>query len=162
NTFEGLLVHARDGEGFTLHNRGTADRPQLVHTNQAGEGGHAPYYRVPYLPFETALLGELTEINPKDVMPREDGKGPDKVKVLEAQLANARNDVAKINASLKRKYSENLVEVLRYHESRVEALAAELAEEKTSVAGGGAEGAWAKVPGLVDLLHAEGDAARLR
>jgi DNA invertase Pin-like site-specific DNA recombinase len=161
-TFQGLLVHARDGEGFLLHNRGSSRKSPLVLLNAAGKAGRAPCVTLPFLAFEHALLGQLAEVDPKDVLPKKVDTGPTKLQSLRAELALARKDVEEIKASLKRKYSSHLDEVLRDHESRVQRLEAEESAETARQAGGGPQAAWEKVPSLVDQVEKEGDAARLR
>src|SRR5262249_9621069 len=76
-----LLVHARDGEGFLLHNKGTAREPELLLINATGNGGRGRSYTFPYAIFEKATLRRLREVDPRDVMPRE-GEGPSCADVL--------------------------------------------------------------------------------
>src|SRR5262249_35448551 len=44
NVFKGMLRHARDGEGWFLHNKGKADKPELVLVNTKGGCGRSKCY----------------------------------------------------------------------------------------------------------------------
>lgn len=42
NVFKSMLTHARDGEGFLLHNKGTGAKPDLILITTASNGGRGP------------------------------------------------------------------------------------------------------------------------
>jgi DNA invertase Pin-like site-specific DNA recombinase len=160
NVFRGLLVHARDGEGFILNNHGTGDRPRLVLVAAASKGGrNARSFSFPYPVFETAVLGCLAELDPRELLPKE--AGPSLVEVLRARLGNARAQVKLLQKELRDGYSKAVAAVLREQEALAEKLAGELMEEEARAARP-AEAAWGELPGLVDLIQAGGDEARLR
>src|SRR5262249_39911819 len=100
NVFKGILKHARDGEGFVLHNKGTANEPELSLINATGEGGRDRCYTFPYPVFEEAVLGLLREVDPRDVLPREK-ETPSRAEVLRAQLGNVRSDLVGLQEELK-------------------------------------------------------------
>jgi DNA invertase Pin-like site-specific DNA recombinase len=160
NVFKSLLTHARDGEGFVLNNKGTAEEPELILINLTGNEGRSRCYTFPYPVFEEAVLGLLREVNPRDVMPRED-EGPSRAEVLRAKLANVRQDVASIKAELKAGFSKALVALLREKEAEEEAFAGELQDELARSVRPAAR-AWKELPGLVDLIKRGGDEARLK
>jgi DNA invertase Pin-like site-specific DNA recombinase len=162
NVFKGILKHARDGEGFVLHNKGTADEPELSLINATGEGGRGRCYTFPYPVFEEAVLGLLREVDPRDVLPREK-ESPSRAEVLRAQLGNVRRDMAGLQEELKAGFSKALAAVLRGREAEEERLAGELQEELARSVKPAAR-AWKELPPLVDLVReaADPDAARLK
>ena len=162
NVFKGLLAQALDGEGFALHNQGTADKPRLVLINNAGIEGRGPYTTFPYIVLETAVLRELREVDYRDVMPSE--KQPrSRASVLRAKLADVRSDVAQLQADLNGGYSKALAAVLRDREAAEEEVAKELQEELARSVRP-VEKAWQELPDLADSIQKADDpeAARLR
>jgi DNA invertase Pin-like site-specific DNA recombinase len=150
NLFKSMLRHARDGEGFVLHNKGTAKKPELVLVNAVGEGGRGKCYTFPYPLFEEAILRHLSEVDPAEILPRQ-GEAPDRVEVLRAQLKNIRADLARIQDDLKEGYSKGLAAVLREREAQEEQVATELQDELAR-ASKPAEKAWEELPSLVGLV----------
>src|SRR5262249_7913796 len=73
NAFKSQLTHARDGEGFVLHNKGTGSRPELILVNATGNDGRGRCYTFPYPIFEEAVLRLLREVDPREVLPNEEG-----------------------------------------------------------------------------------------
>jgi hypothetical protein len=160
NTFKGLLRHARDGEGWVLHNKGTAAKPELILVTATSEGGRGPGYTFPYPVFEEAILSRLKEVDPTDVLP--DAKAEaNRADALRAQLAAARQDMADLKADLVREYSKALASVLREREAAEEKTAEALQEELAKSARP-AERAWKDLPSLVDLIRRDGDDGRLK
>jgi DNA invertase Pin-like site-specific DNA recombinase len=164
NVFQSLLTHARDGEGFFLHNHGHGvardGGPNLVLVNSAGMAGRAQLYTFPYPVFEEAVLGLLREVDPKDVLPRSQ-ESPGKADMLRARLANVRADLAALHAELKAGFSKTLAAVVRDREAEEEVVAGQLQEELARSARP-AERAWKDMPGLADLVKRGGDEARLK
>jgi DNA invertase Pin-like site-specific DNA recombinase len=163
NVFRSLLVHARDGQGFLLHNKGTSKAPFPVLINTSGNEGRGKSYTFPYHVFEEAVLSKLREVDPKSVMPRRDKDAPSRADVLRAALVNVRADITAIQADLRAGYSKALSDVLRDKEAEEERLATELQEELARSAVP-AERAWEELPSLASLVEAapDPDAARLR
>jgi DNA invertase Pin-like site-specific DNA recombinase len=160
NTFRGLLRHARDGEGWALHNKGTAAKPELVLLNAAGVDGRGRCWTFPYGVFEEAVLGQLKEVDPADVLPRRQ-EAAGRLDVLRAKLVAVRHDLTALKADLAEQYSKALAAVLREREQQEEKLAAELQEELAKAVVP-AERAWGELPSLVDLIRDGGDDARLK
>jgi DNA invertase Pin-like site-specific DNA recombinase len=162
NVFRGLLKHARDGEGWVLHNKGPSAKPELLLVNTSGVEGRSRCYTFPYPLFEQAVLGLLREVDPRDILPR-DGAGPSRADVLRAKLASIRQDIGSIQEDLKAGYSKALVEVLRNHEAAEEQAALALQEELSKTIRPAAR-AWEDLPNLVDLIRSasDPDAVRLR
>ena len=162
NVFKGLLRHARDDEGFVLHNKGMATNPELLIINARGIGGRSRSYTFPYLIFETAVLKLLKEVDPETILQREP-HSKSRADVLRAKLANLRQDLARIQADIKAKYSRALVEVLHQIEAEEEQTANELQDELMKTAKP-LEKAWAEVPTLADLIQNadDPDLARLK
>jgi DNA invertase Pin-like site-specific DNA recombinase len=161
NVFQSLLVSALDGEGFFLHNQGTTARPKLQLVNYASRAGRARTQTFPYDVFEEAILSQLAEVNPEDVLPRQEAEKPSAIEVLRARLKNIRADIAGLKADLRGGYSKHLTDVLREKETEEERIAGELQDELAKSVRP-AEKAWEGVPKLVDLVRKEGDEARLR
>lgn len=160
NVFRGLLVHARDGEGWALHNKGKRDRPEMVLLNASGVHGRGRCYTFPYPVFEEAILGRLKEVNPSDVLPGR-AEQTSRADILRAQLAVVRQDLAGLKQDLSQRYSKALADVLREREAREEDVAQQLQDELAKVARP-AERAWGELPSLVDMIREGGDEARLR
>jgi DNA invertase Pin-like site-specific DNA recombinase len=160
NVFKGMLTHARDGEGFMIHNKGTRGGPGLILVNTSGIEGRSPCYTFPYPVFESAVLGLLREVNPADVLPKKAG-GPSRADVLREKLKAVRGDMAALKADLSAGYSKSLAAVLRQKESEEEAVGKELQEELAKAVRP-AEKAWKNLPSLVDVIAKEGDDARIR
>jgi DNA invertase Pin-like site-specific DNA recombinase len=162
NTFKGLLTHARDGQGFVLHNKATKASPKLLLVNGSGAEGRGRRWMFPYLVFEEGILGLLREVDPRDVLPKK-GETPSQADVLRGRLANVRGDVAGLQQELKAGFSKALAAVLREKEEEEERLAAELMDElaKSVVP---AERAWKELPSLVAMIQKadDPDAVRLK
>jgi DNA invertase Pin-like site-specific DNA recombinase len=157
NTFQGLLVNASDGEGFFIHNK----RSQLMLEGAAGANGRGKSQTFPYDVFEEAILGQLREVKPEDVLPTPQTDKPKTVDVLRAKLANIRADIAGLQADLKQAYSKALAAVLREKEAEEELTASALQDELAASVRP-VEKAWEELSSLVDLVRVQGDEARLR
>src|SRR5262249_49766918 len=128
NVFKSLLTHARDGEGFILHNKGTAAEPELILVSARGEGGRDRCYTFPYPVFEEAVLRLLHELDPRDVLPKEK-ETTSRLDALRARLADVRHDLAGLQAELKHGFSKAIAGVLREKEIEEERIGLELQEE---------------------------------
>jgi hypothetical protein len=163
NVFQSLLTHARDGEGFFLHNHGTGAKPRLLLVTASGISGRSERnYSFPYPVFEEAVLKLLREVRPKDILLREKEEAS-RADVLRAKLRNARQDVAQLQEDLKGGYSKALATVLREKEEEAERAAGELQEELARSLKPAAR-AWEGFPGLADAIRTapDPDAVRLR
>jgi DNA invertase Pin-like site-specific DNA recombinase len=163
NVFKSLLRHARDGEGFHLHNKGTRAKPELLLLSAKGISGRGRCYTFPYPIFEEAILDWLEELDPRDILPKEK-EAPSKAEVLRARLANVRQDIARLKEDLKEQgYSKALSAVLREQEDAEEKVALKLQEELSRTVKPAAR-AWDELPGLVEMIKgaADPDDVRLR
>jgi DNA invertase Pin-like site-specific DNA recombinase len=161
NTFQGLLVNALDGEGFYIRNHGSKTKPRLLLINAAAGNGRSRSQSFFYSIFEEAILGLLREVNPADVLPKQQQGKPSTADTLRAKLANIRATISGLQADLKEGYSKALAAVLRDREQEEETVAGLLQDELAKNVRP-AERAWQELPGLVDLIEKYGDEARLR
>jgi DNA invertase Pin-like site-specific DNA recombinase len=156
NAFAGLIRHARDGEGWELHNKGTADEPDLVLVNAHGASGRGRSYTFPYdRVFEPAVLGLLREVKAADILPREKEEAS-RADVLRAKLANIRQDLAQMKEDLRAGYSKGLAALFREKEVEEERAAADLQDELARSVKPAAK-LWGEVPGLVDAVRGAED-----
>jgi DNA invertase Pin-like site-specific DNA recombinase len=161
NAFAGLLVHARDGEGFEMVNPRTAAKPHFLLVASAGRNGKGgTSYTFPYRVFEEAILSCLREVDPRDVLPRADG-GASRVEVLKAKLANVREQVRQLQEELREGFSKGLAAVLREQEAQEGTLTGELQEELARAARP-VEQAWREVHSLAAVVKEGGDEVRLK
>lgn len=163
NVFKSLLTHARDGEGFLLHNKGTRAKPELILINHVANGGRAEKgYTFPYPVFEEAVLKLLRELDAATVL-TQDIVPPALLNVLRAKLANHREDIASIKKDLTGGYSRGLADVLRATEAAELVVANDLQDELARVAKPLTR-SWEELPSLIDLVRGAEDpeAARLK
>jgi DNA invertase Pin-like site-specific DNA recombinase len=160
NLFRGMLVDARNGEGFYLAEKVDGGKRRTILRNFAGYSGHGSNITFPYLVFETAVLKLLREVDPTDVLPKKD-KGPSRVDVLREKLRAVRADMAGLQADLAAGYSKALAAILRGKEAEEEDIGKELQEELAKAVRP-AEKAWKDLPTLAEMVAKEGDPARLR
>jgi DNA invertase Pin-like site-specific DNA recombinase len=159
NVFKGLLRHARDGGGWLLTNRQTTARPNMVLLNAGGAAGRDCCYTFPYPVFEEEILGRLIELDPAKVLPRKDG--PSRAHVLRAKLAEVRARQQQAKSDYKARPGKSLAEIVNDLDAEEERAATELQEELARTVKP-VEKAWEELPGLVQMIRKEGDAARLR
>jgi DNA invertase Pin-like site-specific DNA recombinase len=163
NVFQGLLINALDGEGMYIHaksKRSPRGDLRLALFNAAAANGRAPWQSFPYDVLETAVLGQLAEIRPEDVLPRTTEQ-PNKAEVLRATLKQIRGDIAGFVADLKKGHSKHLSALLVDLEKEEERIAGLLQDELAATARP-AEKAWEQLPSLVDMIRVHGDEARLK
>ena len=160
NVFRGLLTHARDGEGFVLHNKGTAKEPELILVNASGMSGHSRCYTFPYPIFEEAILRLLREVDARDVLPQSKQERS-RVDVLRAKLKNIRDDMERLQEELKAGFSKAIVNVLRDREAAEEEIGKDLQDELARSAKP-ASRAWKELPGLAELVQSADDPDEVR
>lgn len=162
NVFKGMLTHARDGEGFVLHNKGTAKKPDLILINAASNGGRDKGYCFSYPVFEEAILSRLREIDPASVLPS-NTSGPSTAAALRAKLAACRENVTGLKRDLATGYSKALADVLRQAEAAEEVAANDLQDELARTAKPLAKN-WEELPSLIDVIRKaeDPDLARLK
>lgn len=165
NVFAGLLRNARDGDTYimsqrTSRSRGRVLRKFAVLQNRRAEEGAARMWSFPYDVFERAILAELRELNPADVL-GDDG-GAAELKVLEDELQALDGELAALAASLERRFNEHLLAVSERKGARRDEVATKLAQARTRAATP-VTATWAELPGLIDGLgKGEARDARLR
>jgi DNA invertase Pin-like site-specific DNA recombinase len=161
NVFKGLLKHARDDEGFMVHNKGTVKEPALLLINTSGMEGRAERcYTFSYPVFEEAILGLLQEIDPATIL-ADQAAVPARTDVIRAQLKNCRGDLARLKADLRAGYSKTLVELVREAEEKEVTLANQLQDELARTAKPLAR-SWGEVPTLIDAIRKAPDPAAAR
>jgi hypothetical protein len=115
----------------------------------------------PFEPLEEALLSRLREIDPREVLPRQDRWG-DKVLALTGKRADLDGRIEKVKAQLiDGGEIAPLVDVLRALQAKLAAAEGELAEARREAASP-LSGAWGEFPSLLDALDAGGEDARVR
>jgi hypothetical protein len=132
NLFAGLLVHARDGGGFILHNKGTGARVELLLVNATGREGLSRNYTFPYASFEKAILRRLREVKPEEIAPVASTSEPNRVEVLKAKLANVAQEIEGLTEDLRQGYSPALTAVLREKEAQQKSIKEELEREQAA------------------------------
>jgi DNA invertase Pin-like site-specific DNA recombinase len=148
NLFAGLLVDARDGG--TLTYKHLAGKPSALVPVGAKQGRGTPWTSFPLAPFEEAVLGELAEIKPRDVFPR-DGTA-NEIDALEGRLA----EIDTLSATWKAKMDNPAIvdvvaEKLAELNGQRKALVAEL-EAARQEAADPADDAWGRFRSLAALL----------
>ena len=157
NVFQGLLINARDGLNFRMHNYGSTAKPALFLRDAGSLEGHpAPaYYSLPYLDFEKAVLGALVEVRAADVF-TDPSAVQSSADALRAQLALVRSDLAGLKGQLAARFSKTISELVYAKEAEeldlVNRLQDELARSARPV-----ERAWGDVPGLVEAIRTAAD-----
>jgi DNA invertase Pin-like site-specific DNA recombinase len=162
NVFKSMLKHARDKEGFLLHNKGTGDKPDLILINAKGNGGRSKSYTINYHPFEEHILRLMEEVDPREILPRQKEE-PNKADVLKAKLANIREDLTSVSEDLKAGYSKTLGNRVRELETEEQRIETDLQKElQRTVKPIGK--AWRDLPSLIDTIRnaEDPDEARLR
>jgi DNA invertase Pin-like site-specific DNA recombinase len=164
NIFQGLLRDARTGDALVLapKGKGGADRQYTPARALRGlDGGPSISFRVGVL--EDAILGQLREIDPREVLPPSDGAA-DKVLTLTGKLTALEARAEKLKARLVEEDDlDDLIGPLRELEARRKAVADELAGAKREAASPLSE-SWGELGGLLDALKnaPDPDDARIR
>lgn len=98
NLFGGLLKNARDGCTYYAATRSDNGCVSKVLLNQSSIEGRSKCYTFPYATFEKAILSQLREIDPADVLGQ--GDGPADATVLRGELDWVRERKAVMAAEL--------------------------------------------------------------
>jgi DNA invertase Pin-like site-specific DNA recombinase len=173
NLFSGLLWNARDKDTYIASSRYSGRRPghpgvlrrMLVTTSYAH--GRGPCWSFPHNVFEMALLQELREVKPADILnpPQTEGDkdAPQAlVEKLEKELAKVDTSIATINADLDRRgESETLLQRLRAKGDQKEDLLRRLTEAKLQKAQP-LPAAWGEMKTLLETLATAPDPADAR
>jgi DNA invertase Pin-like site-specific DNA recombinase len=148
NLFTGLLKDARDGEPIYLNEK----RPGDIRMVSAGAvrgrpgAGHATF---PYQVFEQAVLSQLREIDPREVLGQD--KSPDEAMSLAGQLERVEAKIAELEAELVEGDVATIAKVLRQQEAKKADLVGKLSEAKARAASPVSD-AWGEYRTLADVL----------
>jgi DNA invertase Pin-like site-specific DNA recombinase len=162
NVFSGLLFDARDGGSIQQTNKGKKSSwCRLLVSYKAVQGVEgSKYTSFPAETFERGVLSMLREIDPREIMP--DDQGEDKAQVITGRLAEVETEIEKLKSRLESKgYSDALADVLDRHETRRKKLAAELTDAHQAAASPLGM-AWKDCRSLVDVLDAAPDQEETR
>jgi hypothetical protein len=162
NLFTNLLHDARDGGSLHQINKGEkASGPGLVSYKATQGTPGAKYVTFPLEVFERSILSELREIDPRDVMPPDDGAA-DKVLALTGRLTETESRIEQVKAQLVDGGDlAPLVDVLRTLEDRRARAADELATAKREAATP-LSGAWGEYPSVLSAIDAAPDVEEAR
>src|SRR5262249_21750015 len=130
--------------------------------NMRSTEGDAPCYSFPLDVFERAILSKLREVNPRELLGRDEG--PDELKALENEFAAVQSAIKAIEADLDAHgESRTLYRRLREKEAR-QAELAKLLDAAQQKAANPLSEAWGEFRSLTDALDAAPDLhdARLR
>lgn len=164
NVFAGLLHDATDGGTLVRINKGSkASGPALVSYKATQGVAGSVYTSFPADAFEAAILSQLRELNPRDILPRTDRKDDD-VLALTGRLADLEGRVASIKAKLVGGGDlDALVDVLRTVDADRERVAEDLATARRAAAAPLGE-TWGELRTLADVIEKSKDpeSARVR
>jgi DNA invertase Pin-like site-specific DNA recombinase len=174
NPFAHILRDARSGAGYQARNRrepiwdrarkrrvcSASGRQYMVLEAATAKEGRATY-SFPFAVFERAVFSRLREVDPGEVLGRDNT--PQEIAVLEGQRERVRAERAEVKADMLRRYSSTLAEVAYQLEARERDLDAELTKARQKAATP-AEEAWSEAHTLMDLIDnaPDPDDARLR
>jgi DNA invertase Pin-like site-specific DNA recombinase len=158
NVFSGLLKNALEGDAYYLERRKEGHFVLINNNASNGQAGHRSF---PFDTFEAAVLSMLKEVDPREVMGRDDG--PDEVMALSGELAQIESKIAELEEELLRGDVAALARVLGRLESRKGEVAEQLAAARHKAAHPLSE-AWGEFHSLTEALAAapDPDDARLR
>lgn len=162
NIFSGLVYDARSGEPYwhgMLNSGRTSSRagvPYYVLMSRAVREGRGPAYTFPFQTFEMALLGELKEIDPREVLGRDESK--DETMVLTGERDRVKAKIAELEAELLNGEVAALAKVLRHQESRLQEIEDQLAVAKQNAASP-LDANWTECQGIIEALASAPDPA---
>jgi hypothetical protein len=163
NLFAGLLKNAREGDSYYMTMRTQRKGPPRYHVliNTNCEQGRSPCYAFPYVAFERAVLGELAEIDPREIVGGD--QGDYEVAALSGELATVEAQIAALEAELLEGDIPSIARTLRNREERKRELVTALAEARSKAAHPLAE-SWGECQSLLAALDGAPDPedARLR
>jgi DNA invertase Pin-like site-specific DNA recombinase len=157
NVFTGLVFDARDGGTLQRANKG---KYVLASYNAVQGVEGAQFTSFPYDTFEQAILSCLREIDPRDILPRQE-KGPDKTTVLSGRLVEIEAETEKLKARLQARYSDAVADVLERHETEKRAIAEQLVQAHQEAATPVSH-AWKECGSLLKALDTAPDAEEAR
>jgi DNA invertase Pin-like site-specific DNA recombinase len=161
DVFAGLVRDARDGGTVFCTTRTAAGRHTRILIPTSAREGRLPGVTFPYPAFERGVLSMLAEVDPAEVLGRDDAPG--EVAVLSGELARVEGSIAAVAGELENGESPTLFARLRALEARQGELTARLAAARQQAAHPAAE-AWGEAKGLMGLIDdaADPDGVRVR
>jgi DNA invertase Pin-like site-specific DNA recombinase len=162
NVFAGLLRNAREGDAYYMAIRVERAGRYYVMLNRNSQEGRSPCFSFPYTIFERAILSKLAEIDPAEVVGREDGA--DEVMVLSGELGGVESSIKAILADMDAHgESPVLFRRLRAKEDEQRELTARLTAARAKAAHPLAE-SWGQCRSLLSAIDKapDPDDARLR
>jgi DNA invertase Pin-like site-specific DNA recombinase len=154
NIFSGLIRNARPPhDTYIIASRMDGSGPRKALLNVAHAEGKAPCYLFQLAPFERAVLGELRELDPKEVLPPADEEASqDEAGRLQAELNGIEVELAEAAAFMESQgFSPTIGRRITELESRKKELGERLLDAKARAACP-AEQAWREYGSLIDLL----------
>jgi DNA invertase Pin-like site-specific DNA recombinase len=159
NVFQGLLRGARDGMSYAAAAESLKQSYRILRSTAPRSGEGKPY-SFPYAVFERAVLSQLAEIDPHEIL-NGDG-GPDETLALSGQLAEVESSITLICREMdEHGESPTLFKRLRAKEELQRDLAARLAEARQKASHPLAE-TWGEAQSLLGALDAAADPAEAR
>ncbi|HXD88757.1 MAG TPA: recombinase family protein, partial [Urbifossiella sp.] len=151
--FSGLLRDARDGGPLhQVHKGRKSPGPHLVSYRAAQGLPGTQYVSFPLNAFEAAILRELREIDPRQVVLSDEGDAGDLIASLTGHQVEIENKITKLNAAmLKGGEFDAGLEILRSLDSDLKVVKADLAVALQQAASP-IEAAWGRVKTLADVL----------
>jgi DNA invertase Pin-like site-specific DNA recombinase len=149
NLFGGLLRNARDGGTYYAATRSDNGVVSRVLLNQSSIEGKSRAWTFPYATFERALLSELRELNPADVLGRPEG--PADADVLRGELDWVLERKAALAGELLKGDLAAIADALRQLTAREAELVGRL-DEAAEEAARPLEGTWRDARDLAELL----------
>jgi DNA invertase Pin-like site-specific DNA recombinase len=132
NLWSGLLIDARDGKLGYFRSPAGAKRAYDILVNVSYKERLAPGISFPLHVFETAVLGLLAEIDPREVI---GGIGePDETLAIAGEIAHIEAYVAELEAELARGNVSSIAKKLREQEARLNELKGKQAEAQQKAA----------------------------
>ncbi|HEY2910004.1 MAG TPA: recombinase family protein, partial [Gemmataceae bacterium] len=156
--FSGLLRDARDGGPLHQVNKGRkSPGPHLVSYRAAQGLPGTQYVSFPLKAFEEAILRELRDIDPRQVMPSSEGDAGNLVASLTGHQVEIEGKIAKVNAAMLTggEFDAGL-EILRSLDADLKVVKADLAIALQQAASP-IEAAWGKVRSLSDAIRKSND-----
>jgi DNA invertase Pin-like site-specific DNA recombinase len=168
NVFAGLLMNARGGDSYYCATRTDGNKPGrrggthrvLINTDAAE--GRAPCWSFPFATFEAAILSQLREIDPHEILNGE--SGPDESLALAGELAGVEGELADAKAFMDAKgFSAAIGERIMDLEAKKRDVSERLAEARQRAAHPLSE-CWGECMTILDALDSAPDPqdARLR
>jgi DNA invertase Pin-like site-specific DNA recombinase len=162
NLFANLLRDARNGGTFFLMDKGKRGSKILASYKAAqGVNGAGKFISFPFTVFEHSVLSRLREIDPREVLPKNDPSG-DKVLLLSGRLEQVDGRLERIKAKLLDGGDiEVLAEAARELEGKRKDVADALARARREAASPAME-AWGQAKSLIDVLDKAPDPEEAR